>query len=75
RHFDPLCGSCRKFVAILLLKGLEYQSKKVSIKELRKQTEFLHRKVALYATVFPKIQKDTNATRKTKAVNPHMALP
>ena len=45
RHFDPLCGSCQLFVAILLLKVPEYQSKKVSINPLWKQTEFLHRKL------------------------------
>ncbi len=35
--------SCQTFVAILLLKVPKYQPKKVSIKQLRKQTEFLHR--------------------------------
>lgn len=35
--------SCQLFVAILLLKGLDYQSKKVNIRQLREFPEFLHR--------------------------------
>ena len=37
--------SCQLFVAILLLKGLKYQSKKVSINKLQYLTDFLHRQV------------------------------